>query len=118
MRTRSAFSVLLLPLLILTACSDDGGQPFTTDEPRAFVSTLGSDTMSVEIFTRSGDVLEGTLVARTPATHVVDYSATLGTDGTIDRLEAVRSSFDRNGSARVDSRWSISMADTIATVFR
>ena len=115
---RTLLPVLLFTLLLVAACSDPDVPAFTTAEPRAFVSTLGSDTMSVEVYTRSGDVLEGTLVGRTPATHVIDYSATFGADGTIDRLEAVRSVFDGSGGARIDARWSISVADTIATVMR
>lgn len=116
--TRPLAAILSALIVVLSACSDRQPRAFTTAEPRAFVSTLGSDTMSVEVYTRSGDVLEGTLVGRTPGTHVIDYSATFGPDGTIDRLEAVRSSFDESGNARIDARWSISLDDTLATVMR
>ncbi|CAN5743477.1 hypothetical protein BH23GEM7_BH23GEM7_35300 [soil metagenome] len=53
----------------------------------AFVTLLGSDTVSVERFTRSGDRIEGQQVVRTPRTSIRDYSATLGADGAISRFE-------------------------------
>lgn len=112
----SLFPGLLLGLLAAGGCSEPESPPFTTAEPRAFVSTLGSDTMSVEVYTRSGDILEGTIVGRRPSTHMVDYSVTFGSDDTIDRLEAVNTSFDSSGRARIESRWSIDIADTLATI--
>jgi hypothetical protein len=61
--------------------------PAAAQESGAFIIRLGRDTVVVEQFTRTGDRIEGTMVGRTPRTAVRSYTATLGTDGTIDRLE-------------------------------
>ncbi|HKY96984.1 MAG TPA: DUF2911 domain-containing protein [Gemmatimonadaceae bacterium] len=44
-----------------------------------FVSTLGSDTIQVERYTRTGDKLEGDIVRRAPRVQVVHYVADLAT---------------------------------------
>lgn len=60
-------------------------------ESGVFVATLGTDTVSVERYTRRGDRLEGELLVRTPTVQVVRYDATLAPDGRITQLEyAVR----------------------------
>ncbi|HEX9728819.1 MAG TPA: DUF2911 domain-containing protein [Gemmatimonadales bacterium] len=53
----------------------------------AFVETLGTDTMSVEVFSRTADRLEGRLITRTPVTRIATYAATLSPRGAMDRLE-------------------------------
>jgi hypothetical protein len=42
-----------------------------------FVATLGADTVHVEQFRRTGNVIRGTIVTRTPTTRVVRYTYTL-----------------------------------------
>ncbi len=49
----------------------------------AFVVRLGTDTIAVERFQRTGDRIEGTVVRHTPATNVVRYTITLNADGTV-----------------------------------
>src|SRR5262245_61394274 len=57
----------------------------------AFVMTVGRDTIALERFTRTGDVVEGTLLY-VPASLRFDYSITLLADGSVQRMEnAVRS---------------------------
>ena len=46
-----------------------------------FVVTLGRDTVQVEKFARTGNVVEGTVVYRSPSTRVVKYRLKLGLDG-------------------------------------
>lgn len=61
--------------------------PAAAQESGAFVIRLGRDTVVVEQYTRTGNRIEGTMVGRTPRTAVRSYVATLGDDGTVDRLE-------------------------------
>jgi hypothetical protein len=53
----------------------------------AYVVRLGSDTVSVETFARSGTHLIGDRVLRTPRVTLLHYDATLGPDGRITRFE-------------------------------
>ena len=56
-------------------------------ETGAFIITLGADTVGVERFTRTATSVEGALVVRTPATRVVNFSATLAPGGTVAAFE-------------------------------
>lgn len=49
----------------------------------AFVVRLGTDTIAVERFQRTGSRIEGTVVRHTPQTNVVQYTITLNVDGTV-----------------------------------
>jgi hypothetical protein len=53
----------------------------------AFVSRLGTDTVSVETWTRTADRLTGDRVVVVPRTELVHYAATLAPDGRIMSLE-------------------------------
>lgn len=46
-----------------------------------FVVRLGRDTIAVERFSRTSTSMEGELLRRTPATHVIRYEVTLGANG-------------------------------------
>lgn len=50
---------------------------------RGFVVMLGSDTVGVERFERSGDRIVGMLVRRLPQTNVLRYSITFNADGSV-----------------------------------
>ena len=52
----------------------------------AFAMTVGRDTIALERFTRTGDVVQGTLLYL-PARLRVDYSISLGPDGSTLRME-------------------------------
>jgi hypothetical protein len=68
---------------LMSACTagTDAG-----DERRAFIERLGTDTMSVEVYTRTEAGFEGHLLIRAPATRVAQYRATLAPDGTIGSM--------------------------------
>lgn len=55
-------------------------------EEKAFVETLGTDTMAVERYVRTADRIEGTRITRMGATQLVHYVADLGPEGDITRL--------------------------------
>jgi hypothetical protein len=57
-------------------------------ERAGFISSLGTDTLSVEQFTRTGNRLEVDLAARTPRTRRIHFVATLNPDQTVARLQA------------------------------
>lgn len=48
-----------------------------------FIARLGTDTMQVEHFTRSGNRLQGTIVTRSPVTRITRWSAVLTAGGTL-----------------------------------
>lgn len=49
----------------------------------AFVVRLGTDTIAVERFQRTGNRIEGTVVRHTPLTNVVHFTITLNADGSV-----------------------------------
>lgn len=53
-----------------------------TTSKGAFIVTLGADTLNVEQFTRTGNVVEGDIIQRVPATTVAHFKYTLAPDGT------------------------------------
>lgn len=71
---------MLALLLTLSVAVQDTG---------AFVVRLGSDTVSVEQYTRTATRLQGDYVIRTPRSVHRIYTADLNPDGTIRRLELV-----------------------------
>lgn len=82
----AARSVLLLPL---AACQPvpPAAAPSDVPERGAYIVTLGSDTVAVEQFARTGDHLAGTSLVRSPQVTVREYLATLRPDGTVSQLE-------------------------------
>lgn len=76
---------LITPLLLsalaapLSAQSADHG---------AFITRLGQDTVAVERFTYDSGTIRGELLVRVPRTRITQYTAMLGPDGGITRLDA------------------------------
>jgi hypothetical protein len=70
----------------------------TRADSGAFVVRMGSDTVAVERYVRSGGHLRGSFVSRTPRTVVRTYDATLLPDGRVSRIEAT---FGTPGAAPV-----------------
>ncbi len=78
--SRNHFSVIAIVLassVVLQACA----------EHKTFVETLGNDTTAVESFTRAGNRLEGDIIVRSPVTRLAHYTAELGSDQTIRKME-------------------------------
>ncbi len=57
------------------------------DQTRTYVERLGVDTMSVETYERTASGFSGQVVTRAPHTLIANYSAELGPEGTIARME-------------------------------
>lgn len=61
--------------------------PAPQAESAAFVTTLGSDTLTVERYTRTATTLTGELVARSPRVTSRTYTARLRPDGGVESVE-------------------------------
>jgi hypothetical protein len=72
--------LLIAAPFVLAACSSG-------TQGTGFVERLGDDTLAVEEFLRAADHIEGRVLLRWPITRVASYTATLGPDETITRLE-------------------------------
>ena len=103
----------LLAALVLSAAAC-GGQtepqtspapaaPRAQDESAAFVVTIGTDTVSVERYTRTAITLAGEVVTRTPRTVARSYTAQLRPDGSV-------------ASVQVTSRPLVTLPSTLSTV--
>jgi hypothetical protein len=77
----------LLALAALLAPAPLAAQGAT--ERGAFVVRLGSDTLAVERYTRSGTRFESDIAARIPRTRRMHYTGTLNPDGTMAQLRII-----------------------------
>src|SRR5436190_12322367 len=53
----------------------------------SFVATLGRDTVHLERFTRTGNVVDGVIVTRVPDTRIVKYKMTYRDGGGLAKYE-------------------------------
>jgi hypothetical protein len=67
-----------------TASRSSAGAP---TQRGAFVVRLGTDTVTVEQYTRTGNRIEGDIVQRSPVASIAHYVLTLNDDGTAQKLE-------------------------------
>jgi hypothetical protein len=78
----SIFRSALLALAVASVgCTTSGAPAPAPAESGAFVVKLGSDTVAVDQYTRVGDRIEGTFMARSPRTVVTKYVITLNPGG-------------------------------------
>ena len=71
--------------------SPGGIAPSAGNERGAFVVTLGTDTVTVEQYSRAGNRIEGDIIQRQPMTTIGHYVIALNADGTPQRVDyAVR----------------------------
>jgi hypothetical protein len=82
----------------------------------AFITRLGTDTLSVERYTRSGDKLVGDLLVRNPRARVFHYVADLAPNGSIKAMTVnVRPVTSDSASPPTMSVTTL-FADTVATL--
>jgi hypothetical protein len=73
---------------IALACTVIGSVPSRSNaQVSGYVVTLGADTVQVERVSRAGNKIDGVIALRSPATILVNYSATLTGDGRIATFE-------------------------------
>lgn len=117
MRFRFA-AVLLGTALLLSACSSDSEWSPAADEPRAFVTTLGDDTTAVEVYVRTANVIEGTLVERSPATRMTEYRVEIGDDGSFNEMSWSTQAPSTNADGPARQGGSVTVEGDSATVVR
>ena len=93
MRRMGRFGIpgTLLAVAALACAEEPPGAGSDAGEPageRAFVETLGNDTIAVETFTATDSTVEGLVVSRNPRTTLTRYRAELDGEGRIARWEA------------------------------
>ena len=81
-----------------------------------FVSTLGTDTLFVERFTRTGPTAEGALLRRSPRATLTRYSIALNADGSVSKFTQVTTNAD--GSPLPTGSVPLVMTFTGDSVFR
>ena len=97
----------------LSACAGTGAlprppAPFAGDSA-AFVTTLGSDTVAIELFTIRGNTLQAEVVGRTPNTFVRRVAMSWDNEGRVASYETrLRAPAAHRDSARAVSSWAVS----------
>jgi hypothetical protein len=76
-----------LALAVLLACAATPSAAQGVPDTAAFLVRLGTDTLSVERFTRTATRFEGELAVRSPRTMYFRYAADLGLGGSVTRFE-------------------------------
>ncbi len=105
-----ATALLASGLIILTTgCAD---------QTRAYVERLGVDTMSVETYERTTTGFQGSVVTRAPHTLVANYSAELGPEGNITRMEVEWSTPPENPEGVQAWGYTVTIEGDSATVER
>jgi len=101
----------------LSACAGAGPlprppAPFIADSA-AFVTTLGADTVALELFTIRGNTLDAEVVGRTPRTSVRRVRMSWDSQGRVTSFETrVRGPAAHRDSAQAVSTWTVA-ADSI-----
>ncbi|MEE8521943.1 MAG: DUF2911 domain-containing protein [Gemmatimonadota bacterium] len=105
---------------LATACSSGGVQ--TGAQPQAqtqaFIELLGTDTISIESFTRTAAGFKGQLVTRSPVTRVAEYEASLASDGTIRQLDVQWRTPPENPDGPPPLEFTVTLDGDSATVVR
>jgi hypothetical protein len=83
---------------------------------RAYVETLGTDTTSVEVFTRTADGFTGDLLVRSPVTRVAHYEATLTPEGHINWMKVDWSTPPENPDGPPPASFTVTIEGDSATV--
>lgn len=102
----------LLPAFALVTASVLGAQAPVSGN---FVSMLGTDTVAVERYTRSGSRLEGEILSRFPRVQVVRYVADLG-DGKFKGITVSTRAGDADASAPPTFSMVTLFADSVANI--
>jgi len=119
----SFFTCVLVSLTLLGGCSNGLGDEapqinFDPSATRTLVSTLGTDTLTVEVFTRTENEISGVLVERNPFTSVTRYAAMLAADGTIRDFSADQMIPEENAEQSGELSWKVLFEDGKATITR
>lgn len=78
----------LVMIVGLAACAAEPASEGEASSERAFVETLGTDTIAIESFAATDSSIDGQVVSRNPVTTLARYHADLDAEGRIERFEA------------------------------
>ena len=95
--------------LVVAACA-------TEPEQVAFVETLGNDTVSVVVYSRTANGFEGKLLIRSPMTQVAHYKATLTPDGYVSTMNIEWTTPPENPDGHPPHTFNIAIEGDSATV--
>ena len=93
-----------------------GAEPQAGSGTRAFVERLGTDTMSVEVYTRTPTGFVGDLLVRSPVTRVAHYEATLTAEGTVERMHVQWTTPPENPGGPPPSEITVTVQGDSATI--
>ncbi len=82
-KQKRRFYYLLTGVIFFLALGKANGQA-----TNSYIFRLGNDTVALEQYTRGKDMVEGNILSLYPRLMVTHFKATLGTDGTINKLES------------------------------
>jgi Protein of unknown function (DUF2911) len=91
---------------------------FDPSATRTLVTTLGTDTLTVEVYTRTENEVSGVVVERNPSTTLTRFAAMIAADGTIRDMSAERIVPDPEKSHEVLLSWTVDFSDGKATLTR
>lgn len=106
-RTRSTLTLSVLALVL---------PPALTAQTRVLVARLGTDTLSIERFTRTGNTIAGTYLMHSPSTMRVNFTLSLRAGGGVATMEQTVT--DGNGAPIAGQPTTASMRFSGDSVFR
>jgi hypothetical protein len=107
LRTIALTAVVATPLV---------AQAQTTRASGAFITRLGTDTVAIEQYTRSGDKLVGDLLMRNPRARVIHYVADLAPNGMIKAMTVNVRRVGADTAAPPVTSVTTLFVDTVATI--
>ena len=110
--------IMMGTLLLLSACRSQPDWTPVPDEPRAFVTTLGTDTIAVEVYTRETTNITGIHVDRIPYTKITEYAVSFDDLGNTTSLDATITVPATNPGGPAPQSVAIRVAGDVATVTR
>lgn len=108
--------ILSVAALLSVCASSLSAQVTTTSVSGAFVTRLGTDTLSVERYTRSGDKLVGDMLIRNPRARIIHYVADLAPTGAIKGMTVNMRPVTSDLASPPTMSVTTLFADTVATL--
>src|SRR6476659_10138641 len=109
----SMYSASRFASLLLLAASPLAAQSTVSG---AFITRLGTDTVAIERYTRSGDKLSGDILMRNPRARVLHYVADIGSNGQIKAMTVNARQIGADTASPPAMSLTTLFADTVATI--
>ena len=108
--------ILSVAALSIVCASPLAAQTTAAAVSGAFITRLGTDTLAVERYSRSGDKLVGDLLMRNPRARIIHYVADLAPNGTIKAMTVNVRPVTSDSAAPPTMSVTTLFADTVATL--